>query len=127
VKKAKPARKRNATTAPALFPISEEMKQWSAMLAAEVGGWPRVHSKPMFGLMSFYRRGKIFAAIPRTRAVASPHAIIMKFHKESAETREARRQLADYPALRWLAFDLHSEKDLNAALRWLDLAYRMAR
>lgn len=97
------------------------------MLAAEVAAWPRVRSRPMFGLVSFYRNAKIFAAIPRTRAVASPHSIILKFHRENAETRRARRQLQEYPALRWLACELRLEKDLHAALRWLDLAYRMAR
>jgi hypothetical protein len=103
------------------------MKEWSALLAAELAGWPRVRSKPMFGLVSFYRNGKIFAAIPRTRAVASPHSIILKFHGENAETRNARRRLREYPAMQWLAFELRSEKDVHAALRWLELAYRMAR
>ncbi len=97
------------------------------MLAAEVAAWPGVRSKPMFGLVSFYRNEKIFAAIPRTRAVASPHSILLKFHAENAETREARRHLQEYPALRWLAFELRSEKDLHKALGWLDLAYRVAR
>lgn len=127
MKRTRPAPKRNSVARPKLFAISEEMKEWSAMLAGEVAEWPRVRSKPMFGLVSFYRKDKIFAAIPRTRAVASPHSIIFKFHKENAETRNARHQLQEYPALRWLAFDLRSEKDLGTALRWLDLAYRVAR
>jgi len=121
------APKPNPAARPKLFAISEEMKEWSAMLVSEVAKWPRVHSKPMFGLVSFYRNSKVFAAIPRTRAVASPHSIIFKFHKENAETRKARRQLQEYPAMRWLAFELRSEKDLGAALRWFDIAYRVAR
>ncbi len=127
MKKPESARKRRASSAPALFPISEEMREWSAMLAGEVAAWPRVRSKPMFGLVSFYRNDKIFAAIPRTRAVASPHSIILKFHAENPETRKARRHLEQYPALRWLAFELRSEKDLHTAMEWLDLAYRMAK
>ncbi len=96
------------------------------MLAAEVAAWRRVRSKPMFGLVSFYRNDKIFAAVPRTRAVRSPNSIILKFHAENAETREARRRLQQYPAMRWLAFEVRSEKDLHAALEWLEVAYRAA-
>ncbi len=120
-------RKRRSASAPALLPISEEMREWSAILAAELAAWPRVRAKPMFGLVSFYRNSKIFAAIPRTRAVASPHSIILKFHAENPETQKARRHLQEYPALRWLAFELRSEKDLHTAMEWLDLAYRMAK
>ncbi len=127
MKRTRPAPKRNFAARPKLFPISEEMKEWSAMLAAEVAAWPRVRSKPMFGLVSLYRNSKIFAAVPRTRAVASPYSIIFKFHAENAETRKARRRLQKYPAMRWLAFELRTEKDLGAALVWLDLAYRVAR
>ena len=97
------------------------------MLAGEVGTWPGVRSKPMFGLVSFYRNDKIFAALPRTRALTSPHSIIFKFHAENAATRKARRQLQDYPASGWLSFELRSVNDLTTALRWLDLAYRAAR
>ncbi|HEV8524643.1 MAG TPA: hypothetical protein VGQ71_09100 [Terriglobales bacterium] len=112
---------------PKLHKVSEEVKEWAAMLACEVATWPDVHSKPMFGLMSFYRNDKIFAALPRTRALTSPHSIIFKFHAENAATRKARQQLQDYPAGRWLSFELRSANDLTAALRWLDLAYRAAK
>ena len=125
-KSKRPASKRDSAARPKLLAISEEMKEWSAMLAAELAGWPRVHSRPMFGLVGLYCNNRIFAAIPRTRALVSPHSIIFKFHAENAETRKARRQLQVYPALRWLSFELRSEKDLGEALRWLDLAYRVA-
>lgn len=97
------------------------------MLAGELATWPGVRSKPMFGLVGFYRKDKIFAALPRTRALTSPDSIIFKFHSESAETRKARRQSLEYPATGWRSFELQSPDDLRAALRWLDLAYRMAR
>ncbi|MCI0401998.1 MAG: hypothetical protein L0212_00560 [Acidobacteria bacterium] len=125
----KPKRKpRQPSPEPArLYRPTQELQAWAAMLTAELTTWPRVRSKPMFGLVSFYRGNKIFAALPRTRALTSPHSIIFKFHAESAATRKARRQLHAYPAARWLSFELHSEKDLGGALHWLDLAYRSAK
>ena len=57
--KKKPAGKR---ARPALVRTSEEMKQWSALLGAELERWPGVRTKPMFGLVGFYRGRNIFAA-----------------------------------------------------------------
>jgi hypothetical protein len=127
MRRSRAAQKTTSLNRPKLYKVSEEVKEWAAMLAGEVGTWPGVRSKPMFGLVSFYRNDKIFAALPRTRALTSPHSIIFKFHAENAATRKARRQLQDYPASGWLSFELQSAKDLTAALRWLDLAYRAAR
>ncbi len=110
-----------------LYRPSEELKAWAGMLGAEIATWPRVRSKPMFGLVGFYRGNKIFAALPRTRALTSPHSIIFKFHAESAATRKARRELQAYPAAKWLSLELHSPDDIGAALHWLDLAYRSAK
>ncbi len=127
MKSPKTARRKGSREAPKLHKVSEEMKGWAAMLAGELATWPGVRSKPMFGFVSFYRKDKIFAALPRTRALASPHSIIFKFHAESAETRKVRRQLQKHPATRWLSLELRSARDLRTALRCLDLAYRMAR
>ncbi len=127
MKSPKAARNKSSLERPKLHRVSEELKEWAAMLAGELATWPGVRSKPMFGLVSLYRNDKIFAALPRTRTLTSPHSIIFKFHAENAETRKARRPLQQYPATGWLSFELHSSKDLGAALRWLDLAYRMAR
>ena len=122
----KTARKNSSLERPKLYRASEEMKQWAAMLAGDLATWPGVRSKPMFGLVGFYRDDKIFAALPRTRALTAPHSIIFKFHAENAATRKARRQLQAYPATGWLSFELRSPAGLRAALGWLDLAYRMA-
>jgi len=110
-----------------LYRPSEEIIAWAGMLAAEVSSWPGVRSKPMFGLVSFYRGNRIFAALPRTRALNSPHSISLKFHGESAAIRRARKKLQPYPAGGWASFELHSAEDLNQALEWLELAYRFAR
>ena len=110
-----------------LYRVSEELKEWAGMLAAEVATWPRVRTKPMFGLVSFYRGSKIFAALPRTRALTSPHSIIFKFHHETAATRKARRALHANAAAKWVSFELRAPEDLSEALQWLDLAYRSAK
>jgi hypothetical protein len=52
---------------PKLLRISEEMKQWSAMMEHELSSWPSVKSRPMFGFIGFYRDNRIFAGLPRTR------------------------------------------------------------
>ena len=123
----RPARGRPEAEPAKLYRASEEIKEWAGMLAAELATWPRVRSKPMFGLVSFYRGQKIFAALPRTRALTSPHSIIFKFHAENAATRKARRELHAYPAAKWLSFQLRSPEDLGTAVEWLDLAYRSAK
>jgi len=110
-----------------LYRPTEELVAWAGMLAAEVGSWPRVRSKPMFGLVSFYRGNRIFAALPRTRALDSPHSITFKFHGESAAARRARKELQPHAARGWASFELHSAEDMNQALEWLELAYRCAR
>lgn len=131
-RKAKPeARRRKPSRAfpepVQLYRPSEEVQAWAGMLGAELATWPRVRAKPMFGLVSFYRGKKIFAALPRTRALTSPHSIIFKFHTESAATRKARRELQAYPAAKWLSFELRAPEDVGKALDWLDLAYRSAK
>jgi hypothetical protein len=56
------------------------MKEWSAMLAAELNSWPHTSTKPMFGFLSFYRNGTIFAALPQTRGFDSASSMILKFN-----------------------------------------------
>lgn len=51
--KARPLAMRERPKMPA---ISEEMKQWSAMLKTEVSGWPQITMKPMFGMLALFRR-----------------------------------------------------------------------
>jgi len=121
------ARKQPGAEPAKLYRPSEEVIAWAGMLAAEVGSWPGVRSRPMFGLVGFYRGNRIFAALPRTRALNSPHSIIFKFHTESAATRRARKKLQPYPASGWASFELRTAEDLNQALEWLELAYRSAR
>lgn len=115
-------------------PISEEMKQWSAMLGKELSGWPQVTSRPMFGMLGFYRRRKIFAALPVSRAIGSPNSIIFRFDpmpanlqqralKESRITTDSKTP----GGRRWFSFEIGLTADLRDALWWLSQAYERAK
>ena len=105
------------------------MRQWSALLEAELLRRPRVIAKPMFGFRSFYRGKTIFAAIPRSREFDPVGSIIMKFNpvpaalaeKIKAEPRIAER--APGPGAGWHAFEVGSHEDIKDALWWLSQAY----
>ena len=70
---------------PKMPPISEEMKQWSAMLKTEVTGWPQLSTKPMFGMMGLYRGKKIFGGLPVTRGFDTPNSVIFRFGRARIE------------------------------------------
>ncbi len=125
-KKAKPRR-------PKLPPIAEEMKQWSAMLGQELSRWPHVKSRPMFGLLAFYRRAKIFAGLPVTRGLKTSNSIIFKIQPMPPDL--LRRAIDDphvdaesgIPGAKWYSFELSSAEDLRDALWWLNQAYERAK
>jgi hypothetical protein len=104
---------------PKLFKIDAEMQRWCAFLEEEVLTWPKVTSKPMFGLTGFYHGRRIFAAIPRTRAAASPRSVLIKLSNVS----DKRLKPTSGPGARWATFELESEVDLKEALMWLERAY----
>ena len=119
---------------PKLLPVSEDMKAWSSMLGEELKSWPGVSLRPMFGLISFYRGSAIFAALPRSRALHSSSAFILKLHDQDS----CRARITADPRIvergeglgvigrNWLAFEIRSEQDLHDALVWLQLAYEKA-
>ena len=109
---------------PKMPPISEEMKQWSAMLKTEVMGWPQISTKPMFGMIGLYRGKKIFGGLPVTRGFDTPNSVIFRFDPMPQELEQ--RALNDErisTGKRWFSFDLRSTEDLRAALWWLNQAY----
>jgi hypothetical protein len=118
---------------PKLVPISEEMKQWSAMLEQELTGWPDVSSRPMFGFLSFYRKAAIFAALPHTRAPGTPNSFIFRFESMPAKLQERAKNTSQLrltdrsPGAKWYSFELSSEADLRDALWWLNQAYERAK
>lgn len=119
-------RARRATFAP----ISEEMRQWSSLLETELMTWPAVTRKSMFGFFSFYRSGRIFAALPRTRGFNSSSSLILKFDPMPATL--LKRALSDarmdtntrVPGKGWFSFEVTTEGDLRDALLWLEHAYQ---
>ena len=127
----KPRAKR--ASMPKFFAVDEEMKHRASLLEGELKGWPGVTTKPMFGMVSFFRKGAIFAAVPRTRTLRSPQSIILKFdpmpaalqEKRAAEARLTRD--APGPGAGWHAFELSSENDIKDALWWLNAAYELAK
>jgi hypothetical protein len=109
------------------------MREWSAMLEQELSGWPDVTSRPMFGMIGFYRRGRIFAALPRTRALNTPNSVIFRF--EPMPQRLARRAQRDLRVdaereareSKWYSFKLNSPDELREALWWMNQAYEAAK
>ena len=111
---------------------SEQMKEWSAMLGTELCQWPAVTSKQMFGMTVFYRKGKVFGALPRTKTFATPNSIAFKLYRKTpqmikmlrADTRITDRHKEHGS---WVSFELGGDQHLNDALRWLEQAYSAAK
>ena len=125
-KRNRPAKQnaRSMRDRPKMPPISEEMKQWSAMLKAEVSGWPQLSTKPMFGMMGLYRGKKIFGGLPVTRGFDTPNSVIFRFDPMPPDLEQ--RALKDSriaPGKRWFSFNVASAADLREALWWLNQAY----
>jgi hypothetical protein len=122
-----------AAQRPKLLRISDEMREWSAMLEHELSTWPRVNSRPMFGLAGFYREKVIFAALPRTRALTTPNSFIFKFTpmppalSQRAKNDPRINSERQTPGAKWYSFELHSADDITDALWWLNQAYEAAK
>ena len=118
---------------PKWFPLDEEMKELSAMLEGEVSGWPEVSKKNMFGYRGLYRDGKIFAALPRSRAMKSPRALMLKFANmsptilNSLEKNPRVDTVSGMSGARWFFFELDEASAMKDALGWLGSAYDAAK
>jgi hypothetical protein len=118
---------------PKMLRASEETKQLSAMLGTELSTWPKVTTRPMFGLRGFYRGKKIFAALPVTRTIKNPNSFIFRIEpmppqlleRTKKEPRIDTENVA--PSAKWLSFTLNSEADFRDALWWLNQAYEHAK
>jgi len=109
---------------PKMPPLSEEMNRWSAMLKTEVSGWPRISTKPMFGMMGLYRDKKIFGTLPVTRGFDTPNSIVFRFDPIPQDLEQRALKDARIAAgKRWFSFEVHSAADLRDALWWLNQAY----
>jgi hypothetical protein len=107
------------------------MKAWAAALAGELATWPKIKSRVFFGFTAVYREDKIFALLPRTRALEPPNSVAFKL--ESAGPRilaQARRDSrvgrAEVQKARWFTFTVGTKADLRDALSWLLKAHKAA-
>jgi hypothetical protein len=96
---------------PRLPKVSEEMKAWSAAIAAEVATWPSVTTRPMFGLTALHRSGKLFGVLPRTRGMESANSLAFKLGPAGSRTlaqarRDPRIAFTDALRTRWLTFEV---------------------
>ncbi|HET6177483.1 MAG TPA: hypothetical protein VFE61_11165 [Candidatus Sulfotelmatobacter sp.] len=111
---------------------SEQMKAWSAALAAEISDWPQVSARVFFGFTALYRKDKIFAALPRTRAMWTANSLGFKLEGADPNLRARLEQgprvgSTQMQKARWFILELSSDADLHDALEWLSLAYEAAR
>jgi hypothetical protein len=107
--------------------ISEEMKEWSAALGAELSSWPQTVTKPMFGMTAFYRADRIFAVLPKTRAFETSKGVAFRFEEIpdelAARLNSDSRVIANPIGKKWITFEVNEARDLNAAIEWLSMAY----
>lgn|SRR5208282_3230846 len=116
---------------PRLPKVSEQMKAWSAALEAEVRVWPQLSARSFFGFTALYRKEKIFAALPRTRAWGTESSFAFKLESQARATRsrlETDERIGStlMSKTRWYTFELFSDADVHDALDWLALAYEAA-
>jgi len=120
-----------------------EMQRWCAQLESEISKWPEVSSRPMFGMLAFYRARQIFAALPRTRAADTPFSLLVKLPEATLSKRSGKpegtsprrsgsqnlrgdRLSRSGPGAAWATFAMESATDIAEALRWLGRAYEKA-
>jgi hypothetical protein len=103
-----------STRKPRFAAVSDEMKRISALLAEECKQWPKVETRPMFGMLALYRDKSIFALLPRTKASEMPNSIAYKLAGISEKSERKK----------WRSFEFRSDADFRTALEVLDKAYR---
>jgi hypothetical protein len=122
--------------------VSETARGWAEALKRELEGWPGVTLKSAFGMTMAYRKGVVFGALPRTRALFEEDAILLKFNRESRaltgrigseprfvpgtmEERHGNKKKGG-EGRRWRIFLMCADSDMHAAIEWLAEAHRVA-
>jgi hypothetical protein len=110
--------------------VSEAMKQWCALMESELLSWPQVTAKPMFGMVGFYRKDRIFAAIPRNRTIGQRDAVIFKLlggseKLISSALNDSRAITTSLGKSGWIAMVTESMEDVRDALDWFSQAYEL--
>ncbi|MCU1284596.1 MAG: hypothetical protein JWO13_946 [Acidobacteriales bacterium] len=114
---------------PKLQKISEQMRQWAALLATEVAQWPHVSLRSMFGMKAFYRGAAIFGVVPESFALDSPNTIMFKLLEPAARLNarlEADPRVSSH-GKKWWLFELSTGEDLRDAIGWYSEAYEAAK
>ena len=116
---------------PTTSPVSEQMKAWSAALAAEIGDWPGVDARSFFGFTALYRGAYMFGVLPRTRSWGTGNGLAFKVENPSSAFRarlekDGRIGSMQVKSVRWFSFEMSSDTDLHDALDWLGRAYDAA-
>jgi hypothetical protein len=111
--------------------ISEQMKAWSAALAAEIADWPNVNTRSFFGFTALYRRDKLFGLLPRTRAMETANSLVFKLEAPARQLlarlrSDSRVGSAVMKKARWFTFEIATDADLRDALDWLGRGYDAA-
>ncbi|MCU1308421.1 MAG: hypothetical protein JWN45_3116 [Acidobacteriaceae bacterium] len=125
-------RKKASKSRPQFQKITEEMREWAALLSGEVAQWPDIALKPMFGMTAFYRKATMFGAVPATRSIGSPNVIIFKILDPQPKLiarleSDSRVGTSIGVKQKWYSFELSSPNDLRVALSWLSEAYEKAK
>jgi len=123
--------KKRKSSRPKLPAVSEQMKAWSAALAAETADWPQVRARSFFGFTALYRKDTMFAVLPRTRGMETANSLAFRIDTPTATVRvrlgkDPRIGAAEIKKARWFTFELSSDADLLDALDWLGRAYEAA-
>jgi hypothetical protein len=111
-----------------LLPVSEQMKAWSAALAAELKDWPQITQKPFFGFTALYRGKTMFGLLPRTRSIFKGNAVAFRIEGANRATqaflkKDPRIAAFDKDNTRWFTFELTHDSDLHEALDCLGRAF----
>ena len=106
------------------------MRQWCALMESELLSWPQVKAKPMFGMVGFYRKGKIFAAIPKHRTVGNTDAVLVKLQGasekvEAAALNHPKAITTSMPKAGWICMAMDSIDDVRDMLDWFSQAYEL--
>jgi hypothetical protein len=83
----------------------------------------------MFGLTAVYPGRRIFAVLPRSRALGTPNSIAFKLEDAGPRVlarikKDSRIQTTMMRAKRWFVFELTSDGDMTGALGWLRRAHK---
>lgn len=85
----------------------------------------------MFGMIAFYRRDVIFAAVPRTKSFEPDNSVAFKLYEipeklQAKIAKDKRIALGAEKSAGWILFQVNDARDLAGALSWFETAYERA-